>query len=148
MLSREKTIGIVFCCIACFICLSCASVQNRELKDVVASCKGQTQKDLVICRGLTWLFEHPVTLQGDGFLELGEELNLFYRLYLRADNEKEKKFFKDYTISRIDYLLNEHDLQVDYAGEITAYLNFAKIMKRMDIHRFQFIKGRYHCPVY
>lgn len=129
---------LIFVCAVCFMCSGCATrarVWNEDIRKDVGACKGQTQRDMVICQGLKWLFEHPVDIQADGFLELGEELNLFYRLYLVTDNPVEKKFFKDYTISRIDYLLNEHDLKVDYAGEITGYLNFAKIMKRMGIDR-------------
>lgn len=118
----------------------CAKVQPESLREVVNFCKSNKQSDMVLCLGLEWLFAHPVDLKGDGFLELGEELNLFYKLYLLTDNSKEKRFFKDYMISRIDYLLDEHDLKIDYAGEITAYLNFAKIMKRLEIKRPSFFK--------
>ncbi|MBN2373884.1 hypothetical protein JXL19_08875 [bacterium] len=130
--------GKVLIC-ACAVLLlwsGCAArVWNEDLKHAVSPCKGHTQEDMVICQGLVWLFEHPVDIKKDGFLELGEELNLFYRLYLFADDPIEKRFFKDYVTSRVDYLLNEHQLKVDFAGEITGYLNFAKIMKRMGIDR-------------
>ncbi len=125
----------LFCCLVCFLCVGCFKVHSVNFKDVVGECNGQTQQDLVICRGLEWLLEHPVDIKADGFLELGEEINLFYKFYLKADNEPEKKFFRSLVESKIDYLLNEHDLKVEFAGEITAYLNFAKIMKRMDIKR-------------
>lgn len=135
MLNRKEKQRYIFFCMICFICVGCFKVPPGNLRDVVGECKGKTQQDMVICRGLEWLLEHPVDIQADGFLELGEEINLFYKFYLKADNEPEKRFFKSIIESKIDYLLNEHDLKVDFAGEITAYLNFAKIMKRMDIER-------------
>ncbi len=137
-------------CIFCFAFISCTNTQNKGLKglhdndfeNVVIACKNQTQKDKVLCRGLKWLFINSVDIQKDGFLELGEELNLFYKLYLKSNDIKEKEFFRNYILSRIDYLLEKHDLRIEFAGEITGYLYFAKIMKIMGVENpkyFDFI---------
>ncbi|MGA1864388.1 MAG: DUF6895 family protein [bacterium] len=135
MFNRKLKKYFFFLCMIGFVFVGCLRVPPGNFKDVVSECKGKTQQDMVICRGLGWVFQHPVDMQADGFLELGEEINLFYRFYLKAKNKAEKRFFRSVVESKIDYLLNEHDLKVDFAGEITAYLNFAKIMKRMDIER-------------
>jgi len=113
---------------------------NYSLDNSVNACKNSTQEDVVLCKGLKWLFENPVDLVADGFLELGEELNLYYKLYLQSEDPKEKEFFKRYIFSRVEYLLEEHTLKVDFAGEITAYLNFAKIMKIIGIESSEYWK--------
>ncbi|MGA1845350.1 MAG: DUF6895 family protein [bacterium] len=122
-------------CIIAVLSAGCATVHTCNYREIVGECSGKTKEDEVICRGLGWLFEHPVDIEKDGFLELGEEINLFYKLYLKAEDRRERKFFHSLLESKVDYLLTEHDLKVDFAGEVTGYLNFAKIMKRMEIKR-------------
>jgi hypothetical protein len=140
MSHRNPKSWFVLCIVVFVLFAGCTQVQKVNLKDAVPECQGQTQKDQVICRGLGWLFANPADIQKDGFLELGEEVNLFYKFYLRGDNKQEKAFFKSVIESKVDYLLREHDLIVDFAGEITGYLAFAKIMKRLDIKRPRYDK--------
>lgn len=106
-----------------------------DLEKNVGACRDQSQKAQVICRGLRWLLEHPADIKDpQGFLEMGGELHIFYQFYVRSNNSREKNFFKGLITSRIRYLLNKHDFKVNYAGEITAYLIFAKVMKKLGIH--------------
>jgi len=122
-------------CIMAVLSAGCTPVHTGNFRDIVGKCLGKTKEDEVICRGLGWLLDNPVVIEKDGFLELGEEINLFYKFYLKAENNREREYFRSLLESEVDYLLKEHDLKVDFAGEVTGYLNFAKIMKRMDIKR-------------
>jgi hypothetical protein len=135
MRHRDRNILLIFTlCIFLWVG-GCTQVKHENLLNVIAQCNRESQEDRVVCRGLDWLIKNRVDIVKDGFLELGEELNLFYILYLKSDNPAEKSDLKEYITSRVDYLLNTHTLKVDYAGEVTAYLNFAKIMKRLEIER-------------
>lgn len=140
MFRKKCQVWMIFLCAICFTMTGCAQIPQKNYKEIVPECQGQTKEELVICRGLGWLVENPVDIQKDGFLELGEEVNLFYKLYLLSDNQRERNFFRSIIISKIDYLLNEQQLKLDYAGEVTGYLNFAKIIKKLGIKRPQYME--------
>jgi hypothetical protein len=131
--------SFVVYCLVFMLIVGCSQAPKENFRDIVNACKERNQQEVVICRGLNWIFEHPVDIEQDGFLELGEEINLFYKFYVAADNEKEKDFFKSIIKSKIDYLLNEHDFEIEFAGEITAYLTFAKIMRRVNIEKTKYL---------
>jgi len=133
MLCRKYAALITLCTGMCLLGACGPRLNTRDFRDVIRACRCRTRKQEVICRGIEWLFKNPVDIQREGFLELAEEVNLFYMFYLRADSADEKEFYRSSILSRIGYLFREHDLRVNHYEEILGYLYFAHIMKRLGV---------------
>lgn len=125
--------GVV--CSFCSNTLKSNKSRIANMEKNVGACLEQTKKAQVICRGLQWLLDHPADIADpQGILEMGGELHIFYQFYVRSNNPQEKDFFKNIITSKIKCLLNKNDFQVKFGGEITAYIIFAKIMKKLGMN--------------
>ena len=114
--------------------LSCAS--HHFHKDFGVSRKGR-----VLDKAVEWVVSHPASFEDGGFLEMGEEANLFYALYTKAESAKKKKFYRDCFARIIEVLRAQENFHMQIPGDISAYLLITKIAERLnfdtkDFHRF------------
>jgi len=114
--------------------LSCVSHHVREDSAV-------SQRQQVLNKAINWVVTHPANFQEGGFLEMGEEANLHYILYTKAQSPEKKKFYRDQVAGIIKELRAQNNFQIQIPGDISAYLMVAKIAKRLDFdtqdfHRF------------
>ncbi|MGA1794974.1 MAG: DUF6895 family protein [bacterium] len=129
-----KYVALFMVCFGmCLLDAGCSPMNTPDFRDVMTACRNRTRKQQAICRGMDWLFKNPVDIHREGFMELGEEINLFYMFYLNAGSAGEKEFYRSAIRSRIERLLREHDLRVNHFEEILGYLYFVHIMNRMGI---------------
>ena len=142
---KDHTTLIFYSILIAIVLFACSSHPGSEktpftdMDKNLAACLDKSQKAQVICRGLFWLLDHPADInEPQGFLEMGGELHILYHFYVRSDNPREREFFRHLIMSRIHYLLKEHEWRVRYVGETTAYLIFAKVMKKLGIHSTEY----------
>jgi len=101
----------------------------------------QSRRDAVMSKALQWIADHPASFEDGGFLEMGEEANLFYVLYTKAKSSEEKKFYRSRMERIIQELRAQKNFRIEFAGEVTAYLAITKAAERLgfdteDFHRF------------
>lgn len=124
---------------------SCAAAQQVGGGDDPNQSQPPTQaggrRDEVMKKALKWIIDHPATFTDGGFLEMGEEANLFYVLYTRAKSSQEKQLYRDRLGRIIQELRAKKDFRLEFAGEITAYLAITKAAQKLgfeteDFHQF------------
>ena len=126
--------GLVVCILIIMFSVSCAS--HHVHKDSAVS-----QREQVLNKAMNWVITHPANFRDGGFLEMGEEANLWYILYTKAQSPEKKKFYRDQVNGIIKELRAQNNFQIQIPGDISAYLMIAKIAKRLnfdtqDFHEF------------
>lgn len=101
----------------------------------------EAQRKLVLNRAYDWIVDHPANFEDGGFLEMGEEINLHYIRYSKAGSEEEKKTYRQQMVRIIENLRAQKNFEIQFAGEITAYLVITKTAVRLgmeanDFHSF------------
>jgi len=101
----------------------------------------QSRREEVLSKALQWIMAHPASFEDGGFLEMGEEANLFYVLYTKAQSAEEKQIYRDRLARIVQELRAQKEFHIQYAGEITAYLAITKAAGRLgfetsDFHQF------------
>lgn len=114
--------------------VSCASHHVRDHSAV-------SQREQVLNKAINWVVTHPANFQDGGFLEMGEEANLYYILYTKAQSHEKKKFYRDQFAGIIKELRAQKNFQIQIPGDISSFLLIAKIAERLnfdtqDFHRF------------
>lgn len=82
--------------------MSCATLHSK--KNPIIS-----QKEKVLNSAVDWVVTHPASFEEGGFLEMGEEANLYYILYTKAHSRKRRNFIgidspallRNYNLKRI-----------------------------------------------
>ncbi|MEW6379445.1 MAG: hypothetical protein AB1611_07540 [bacterium] len=100
-----------------------------------------SRREKIMQKALKWIIDHPASFQDGGFLEMGEEANLFYVLSIRAKTAEEKQFYRDRLARILQELRSKKDFRIEFAGEITAYLAITKAAEKLgfetgDLHQF------------
>lgn len=100
------------------------------------------KKEKAINNGIQWILDNPTSFEvsNGGFIEMGEEINLFYILYLNSDNVEKKAFYEDKIIETVDKLNSNWFFHMQRASEITPYLLTTKIAERVGYDTTKFHK--------
>lgn len=98
-------------------------------------------REEVLSQALNWIITHPATFEDGGFLEMGEEINLFYVLYTKTESESEKKIYRDRITRIIEDLRTQEHFTLKMPGDVSAYLVITKVADRLgynttDFHDF------------
>ena len=125
--------AFVILCFVLLFQLSCIHQRPINNKDITLS-------DQVIEKAVKWLVDNPATFEDGGFLEMGEEVSLFYILYKRADNEKDKRFYRERTVRIVESVRAKEDFHIEFSGEITSYLIVARCAQALDLEVVDFYK--------
>ncbi|MGA1867504.1 MAG: DUF6895 family protein [bacterium] len=100
--------------------------------------KNYSLSEQVVEKAVNWLIAHPATFKEGGFLEMGEEINLFYILYTRAESEKEREYYRNRIARIVEEVRAKKDFHIEYDGEITAYLVICRDAEKVGLETDDF----------
>lgn len=96
------------------------------------------ERKMTLKRALDWIFDNTTDLRYTTATEIGEEIFIFYQLYLRVQSKEAKDFCKGFINFRIKQIVESGKLNNPTPGEATIFLNMCEIMLQLGPSLFDY----------